>query len=963
MTDGIFKHEDITMNNEIFKHEEVGRFFRKKGGVFILNRTEREKNEFHLQYSIKRGRYERGEKTKDITTLDGWESGAFYHRGIVNKYADQTDNSQNGNGDEPPIISWKFDFGSYQIQSGKLKCMEDDSIKWRLFTKEESNGFPILSMVKASKNLADVRGSSYLVLTAVFPNHDPNNGLPKILTNGTDACHLFKLSVKLRCSLSLVDKANDFSAAAAINDIDAFEELLKSGNAEQVLKARNSEGDTALHVACRCRSDDTSIHLLKKYPDLKNVRNKQNDKPMEYASKKLQRLVENYKFAEPKDNLPFNEKYCIGYDLRNDRDIGEDAIGHEQYAWGLANALFSPKLPTPLTVGLFAPWGSGKTFLLKTLTGIMRGMSRGYRATKVGLWNEFKLLMLIIFYLPPPMPSHFETKDVDLIFVNFNAWQYAGSDNLWAGIVTTLVWKVEWYAGYWKTRFYRIVGRKVQKTALKSMLGDDDSSSDDLKLRKTYGIPNLVWVFLFLTLFLVGTVLAILVATGELRVGPDEGGGNSTNSTGGDSESEGGFSQAVVAVEGAIATILSGVIVVNIKNVGNGAMTFMTSQKDKVEGMVNKPDFSSKLGFMNKIKREVSIAASLLNWIACYKKKPVRVVITVDDLDRCERKKAVKVIEAINILLSDEYCPFICILAVDCRVICEAIEESLGVVSKNAYVTGHEYLKKFIQVNFCIPLMTTRSKQKFLGRLKKEACTRKIAEDGHIDIRRDWKKIVPKKQPANDKASVCCCCKGSKVEDDEFTEVKVDQRGTDYLLNSYEVDEYMEDLLRAFQDQSVLHYLSGNPRSVKRIFNILCLTAHLVKVQGGPKFLPREVVLWTVLVEEWPYRVNQMIHYIEDNMQKQALGIELDPSKIVRPTMKLKAIYKMVKEHLKTPKDWEMLITLDSDPEMMERFLNTEMKDFDVQGVNEIVLHTPHLDRSILFSVSHAQTSADIKQA
>lgn len=41
------------------------------------------------------------------------------------------------------------------------------------------------------------------------------------------------------------------------------------------------------------------------------------------------------------------------------------------------------------------------------------------------------------------------------IFVNFNAWQYAGCDTLWAGIVTTMAEKIEEEFGVFTTRVFR----------------------------------------------------------------------------------------------------------------------------------------------------------------------------------------------------------------------------------------------------------------------------------------------------------------------------------------------------------------------------------------------------------------------------------------------------------------------------------------------------------------------------
>ena len=42
-------------------------------------------------------------------------------------------------------------------------------------------------------------------------------------------------------------------------------------------------------------------------------------------------------------------------------------LGYDLYSSALADILTEPSLSTPITVGLYAKWGSGKSFLLKKL--------------------------------------------------------------------------------------------------------------------------------------------------------------------------------------------------------------------------------------------------------------------------------------------------------------------------------------------------------------------------------------------------------------------------------------------------------------------------------------------------------------------------------------------------------------------------------------------------------------------
>ncbi|XP_002732251.1 NTPase KAP family P-loop domain-containing protein 1-like [Saccoglossus kowalevskii] len=555
-------------------------------------------------------------------------------------------------------------------------------------------------------------------------------------------------------------------------------------------------------------------------------------------------------------------------------------------------------------------------------------MQNAYRKTKSSIWSEFKLLLQIIFYLPPAEIYYDDTDEMDFIIVKFNAWEYAGTDVLWAGIVTSLVSKIEGYAGYWKTRFFRIVAKpgEVPKHAGHGKVKQ--------KFRKSklviFSLPNVIWFALFVLIVVAVVALAVLIVIGEVRVDVPSNKSNDTT----EEITKGSAQDTFIGIETAILSVLGGTVILNIKNVGSALLTFINSQKSKIERMVNKPNFSQQLGFMSTIKKEILIVSALINWISVYKKKPIRVIIAVDDLDRCPKEKAVKVIEAMNILLSDELSAFICIIAADSRIIVQAIEENLGKLAQNAYFTGHEFMKKYIQVAFCIPVMSTRAKQRFLKQLKKEASS---TEHGDAEQCGSETKL---------QASVS-----------DTIELEVISKNPTTLIDG---KCYMNELLMEFERKEIMQYLAGNPHQIKRIFNLLCITTHLVKVAGGPQFPARQVVLWIVLLEQWPYRSSYMIHFIEESFRERDLGIDVN-SEWLKLTTTLKEIYPYVESELNTPKNWEMLLSLDGNPDLFQRLIKTEMTTFDVNIVEQMMPYTVHLDRSIKYSIQHADTAEDIK--
>ena len=62
----------------------------------------------------------------------------------------------------------------------------------------------------------------------------------------------------------------------------------------------------------------------------------------------------------------------------NTNEDSENMLGYDLYSSALADILTEPSLSTPITVGLYAKWGSGKSFLLKKLQDEMQNFARDW---------------------------------------------------------------------------------------------------------------------------------------------------------------------------------------------------------------------------------------------------------------------------------------------------------------------------------------------------------------------------------------------------------------------------------------------------------------------------------------------------------------------------------------------------------------------------------------------------------
>eukprot|EP00058_Branchiostoma_floridae_P012318 XP_002597806.1 hypothetical protein BRAFLDRAFT_100561 [Branchiostoma floridae] len=99
--------------------------------------------------------------------------------------------------------------------------------------------------------------------------------------------------------------------------------------------------------------------------------------------------------------------------------------------------------------------------------------------------------------------------------------------------------------------------------------------------------------------------------------------------------------------------------------------------EDKLDAEMRRPNFAEQLGFMSLVKWEVLVVTSLLRFLQCVTRIQYRVIIVIDDLDCCAADRVVGVLEALNILLSDEDANFVTVLAVDQKTVVNCLKTEL----------------------------------------------------------------------------------------------------------------------------------------------------------------------------------------------------------------------------------------------------------------------------------------------
>ncbi|XP_019622721.1 PREDICTED: uncharacterized protein LOC109468822 [Branchiostoma belcheri] len=264
---------------------------------------------------------------------------------------------------------------------------------------------------------------------------------------------------------------------------------------------------------------------------------------------------------------------------------------------------------------------------------------------------------------PPVMSETPQAERYEVIWVHFNAWEFSGCKVLWAGIVTTLCDAIEAKIGATPARFYRVIKGQVE--------GWSGTSKKPLL--------RCAWFQVLLAVVL-GVILSTLVGIFVLEEG----------------------TQQLTALISAGSNLLGLGIVVNIKSFFKIAKNLLKSQKDVLKSQMKKPDFAEQLGFMSQVKGEVQTVTSLLRFLEHVTGVQYRVIIVVDDLDCCPGDRVVDVLQAMNILLSDQEANFVSIVAMDPKIVVNCLESHLTETIINNY-SGYEYLKRIVHVPVCLP--------------------------------------------------------------------------------------------------------------------------------------------------------------------------------------------------------------------------------------------------------------------
>ena len=134
----------------------------------------------------------------------------------------------------------------------------------------------------------------------------------------------------------------------------------------------------------------------------------------------------------------------------------------------------------------------------------------------------------------------------------------------------------------------------------------------------------------------------------------------------------------------------------------------------KTEDFLDQPDYKEKIGFIGRLETDFQRIVDVATIDPESGERVRKLVVFIDDLDRCEPPKAADIIEAINLFLDSEGCVFI--LGMDSTAVIASIETKYNelfsaVRRENVMIVspGRLFLDKIIQIPFQVPRPTSSS--------------------------------------------------------------------------------------------------------------------------------------------------------------------------------------------------------------------------------------------------------------
>lgn len=549
------------------------------------------------------------------------------------------------------------------------------------------------------------------------------------------------------------------------------------------------------------------------------------------------------------------------FSISTDQSSGADKLNYTRFVDAFTTLVRNPEAKTPITIGIYGQWGSGKSFLMnKVIQSLQDDQPNTSNINQGNFSNFFHKLF------------RKKANHVDTIIIEFNAWVYSGSEHLWASLVTHLYREIEKFFGV-RAHYHRLK-KALQRT-----------------------LPRTLGVFAFYAVL--GLIASLILNYNSVQTAGDK---------------------VRIAVNAVGASVIGGSVLASLPVLWSAlrefADTLFLSRAMNLQKLAAKPDFRDQIGIMADIKAEIGFISHLLE--NRNKKQQTRIVLFIDDLDRCEHQKAVEVLQAIMLLLADrDGSPFIIFLGIDARVMVRAVEEHYGDVLVKAGINGYEYLDKIVQIPFVIPSASREDIGNYVDSLIWTEAEKELVRSKFMPKEKGGETGQKKPVVGGGKSGT-----SSKTQSGKPPSAPKDQEPKADQTESVPVT-FRQPEREAIE--SCVDDIADNPRKIKRIINIY----RLVRLLLPPNFQEyKKIVRWILLTEQWPLHASWIIEEIENDKFLEGKLSKNENANILD-------VYDQVKDNIYAD-DMDSLMTIDAEPILFNQYIQ-KSPVFTVQEIYDLL--------------------------
>ncbi|XP_021517381.1 kinase D-interacting substrate of 220 kDa isoform X9 [Meriones unguiculatus] len=733
--------------------------------------------------------------------------------------------------------------------------------------------------------------------------------------------------------------------ATKMRNIEVVELLLDKG---AKVSAVDKKGDTPLHVAIRGRSRRLAELLLRNPKDGRLL----------YRPNKAGETPYNIDCSHQKSILT----QIFGARHLSPSETDGDMLGYDLYSSALADILSEPTMQPPICVGLYAQWGSGKSFLLKKLEDEMKTFA-GQQIEPLFQfsWLIVFLTLLLCGGLGLVFAFTVDTNLAIAVSLSFLAVLYIffvviyfggrreGESWNWAWALST---RLARHIGYLELLFklmfvnppelpeqttkalpvrflftdYNRLSSVGGETSLAEMIATlsdacerefgflatrlfrvfkTEDTQGKKKWKKTCCLPSFI-----IFLFIVGCIIAGITLLAIFRVDPKH--------------------LTVNAILISIASIVGLAFVLNCRTWWQVLDSLLNSQRKRLHSAASKLHKLKSEGFMKVLKCEVELMARMAKTIDSFTQNQTRLVVIIDGLDACEQDKVLQMLDTVRVLFSKG--PFIAIFASDPHIIIKAINQNLNSVLRDSNINGHDYMRNIVHLPVFLNSRGLSNARKFLV---------SSATNGDIS-----------------------CSDTTGVQEDADRRVSQNSLGEMTKLGSKTALNRRDTYRRRQMQRTITRQMSFDltkllvtedwfsdisPQTMRRLLNIVSVTGRLLRA-NQITFNWDRLASWINLTEQWPYRTSWLILYLEE-------------TEGVPDQMTLKTIYERISKNIPTTKDVEPLLEIDGDIRNFEVFLSSRTPVLVARDVKTFLPCTVNLDpklREIIADVRAAREQINI---